>query len=154
NGGPNTPPRIQDYLIRAANVLLIDPGFADGAHKTDSTDTGNPATRRLSNLADRLNVSYTSLVTSLEQNSGNTGNRLQQSNEAAVLITRSTPSSQGTAATATVSNTGWSYTNGGGGSWGIQPSGGAIVNVNANDGTATGNVYYVIGVDNNSSGNA
>ncbi|MFY9553572.1 MAG: hypothetical protein WAV20_21455 [Blastocatellia bacterium] len=108
-GGPNTNPRLQDFLIRKADTILIDPQFADGAHGTDPAGLANPATRQLGSLAARLNVSYSSLVTALDQDNNN-ANNVQQVDAVAMTIARAADGS-GTATKVTVASTGWSYNN-------------------------------------------
>jgi hypothetical protein len=149
SGGPNTTPRLQDFLIRRADRILIDPSFADGAHSTDPNDTsgtasGNKATRRLSSLADRLGINYATLAAQLD--SDNSAVKVQQSNEVAVEITRATLAGAVTnVANMAVANTGWSYSGGGGNaSWGIL--------TNNNGMLAGGKTYYVVGEDHYNNG--
>jgi hypothetical protein len=142
SGGPATNPRIPDFIIRKADTLLIDPGFAHGASLTDSSDT-NAATVRVKKLSDRLNIPYTNLAAALQLGTGAGLTTVQQSSEAAVSVTRAVAGDQNSLGTptkiATVSDTGWNYTNGGGGSWGVPPSGGAAID---------NHTFYVIGQDN------
>lgn len=135
-GGPQTAPRLQDYLIRRADILLIDPSFADGAHENfPNPGSGNAATRDLSQLAERLNVDYTALAAALDSSSNN-GNNIQQNSAVAISIARANPNAQGVPSKiANLATTGWSY---GGGQWGI------LTNNNA----ANGHNYYVIGRSN------
>ncbi|HJQ71570.1 MAG TPA: PilX N-terminal domain-containing pilus assembly protein [Blastocatellia bacterium] len=133
-GGPQTAPRIQDYLIRRADILLIDPNFGDGAHK-QFPSTNNAAARDLAMLAERLNIDYTALANAVDTPTNN-GNNIQQTAAVAISINRANPNAQGTPVKiANVSNTGWSY---GGGKWGIL----------TNNNTANGHTYYVIGRNN------
>lgn len=144
SGGPVTSPRIPDFIVQRADVLLIDPSFANGAHENDSNGSdnggGNAVTQRLKKLADQLNVPYVQLATALDSNI--TSNKVQQTTEAAVQITRPAPTTTvpnpiGTATRiATVSDTGWSY---GSSSWSVPPSGGSSID---------GYTFYVIGQDN------
>ena len=137
-GGPNTSPRLQDFLIRKADTLLIDPGFADGAHGFDPNGLGNAATRQLASLAERLNVSYSSLAAALDTDS-NSSNNVQQGNATAVTITRASDGS-GTASRVNVlSSTGWSYNN-------------ASNPWNIADNSAGGHTVYVVGRDNYNNG--
>jgi len=148
-GGPNTPPRLQDFLIRRADRILIDPSFANGAHASDPNDStgdvnGNKATRRLSYLAQRLGVDYGVLAAQLDADASTV--KVQQTNEAAVEISRATLGGAVTtvAKFATVSDTGWSYSPGTNASWGIL--------TNNNGLAAGGKTYYVVGVDNYNDG--
>jgi hypothetical protein len=135
-GGPETPPRLQDFLIRRADVLLIDPGFADGAHENvPDQASGNAATRELSQLAARLNVDYSALAAAMDSGA-NQGNNVQQNSAVAIRVARANPNAVGIPTRiANVSDIGWSY---GGGLWGI------LTNNNA----AGGNNFYVIGRNN------
>ena len=149
SGGPATPPRLQDFLIRRADRVLIDPSFADGAHAADPNDTtgdvnGNKATRRLSYLADRLGVAYDVLAAQLDSDTG--AAKVQQSSEAAVEITRATLGGTVTSVAkfTTISDTGWSYSPGTNASWGILTSNNGLV--------AGGRTYYVVGEDHYNDG--
>ena len=135
-GGPQTAPRLQDYLIRRADILLIDPNFADGAHENfPNPGSGNAATRDLSQLAERLNVDYSALAAALDTSSNN-GNNIQQSSAVAISISRANPNAVGIPSKiATVSTTGWSYSSG---QWDI-PS---------NNNAASGHTFYVVGRNN------
>lgn len=118
----NTSPRLQDYLIQQADTILVDPGFAQGA-STNPAAT-DAATVRLSNLANRLNVDYTSLLTALGSNSS----------ASAVSISRN--QTTGTSTVTPISNlssTGWGYS---GGNWSISST------------AANAHTFYVVGVDN------
>jgi hypothetical protein len=147
-GGPPTTPRLQDFLIRRADRILIDPSFADGAHASDPNDSsgdvnGNKATRRLSFLAERLGVDYGVLAGQLDSDPAAT--KVQQSNEAAVQFTRATPGGAVTSVAKMVMvDTGWSYSGGANASWGIL--------VNNNGMLAGGHTYYVVGQDNYNDG--
>lgn len=149
SGGPNTTPRLQDFLIRRADRILIDPSFADGAHATDPNDNsgdvnGNKATRRLSSLADRLGIDYATLAGQLD--SDNTSPKVQQNNQAAVQITRAQPAGAVTSvAKMVVADTGWSYSGGGSNaSWGILTNNNGLL--------AGGKTYYVVGEDHYNNG--
>ncbi|HSE37160.1 MAG TPA: hypothetical protein VLG74_07650 [Blastocatellia bacterium] len=150
-GGPNTTPRLQDFLIRRADRVLIDPSFADGAHATDPNDSsgdinGNRATRRLASLAERLGVSYATLAAQLDSNPADTAPpKVQQGNEAAVEITRATPGGAVTNVEKKLPvNVGWSYSGGTNASWGIL--------TNNNGMEAGGKTYYVVGQDKYNTG--
>ncbi|HEX5736220.1 MAG TPA: PilX N-terminal domain-containing pilus assembly protein [Blastocatellia bacterium] len=133
-GGPQTAPRIQDYLIRRADILLIDPGFADGAHE-NSPGNNNAAARDLSQLAERLNINYTLLAEALDA-SANNSNNIQQTTAVAISVARANPNAPGVPTKiANLATTGWSY---GSGLWGI------LTNNNA----ANGHSYYVVGRNN------
>jgi hypothetical protein len=148
SGGPPTSPRLQDFLIRRADRILIDPSFAHGAHTSDPNDAtgdvnGNKATRRLSSLAERLGVDYGVLAAQLD--SDNATVKVQQSNETAVEFTRATPGGAVTGVAKMVTaDTGWSYSGGANASWGIL--------VNNNGMLAGGHTYYVVGQDNYNDG--
>jgi hypothetical protein len=149
-GGANTNPRIQDYVIRKANRLLIDSNFADGAHGSNANDTGggtagNAATRRLASLAERLDIPYTTLVAAVDSDTDR-GNKVNQTGPAAVLVRRNT--STGVLEEVSkmgVSDTGWSYSGSTNATWGID--------TNANGLKASGCTFYVVGVDNYNSSN-
>jgi hypothetical protein len=145
SGGPATPPRIPNFIIRKADTLLIDPNYADGASLTDATDTTgtanqNLATARVNKLATRLNIPYTQLATALQLGTAAGLTRVQQSSEAAVTVTRAVAGDQNSLGTptkvTTVSDTGWNYNNGSGGSWTVPPAGGTAVD---------NHTFYVIG---------
>lgn len=153
-GGPPTTPRLQDFVIRRADRILIDPAFADGAHANDPNDTtgtvnGNKATRRLSSLAQRLGVDYGMLAAQLDSDAGAV--KVQQSTPVAVAITRSTLGGAVTDVTkfSNLDDTGWSYSGGSNASWGI------LTNNNGMLAGGPGNVgetYYVVGQDNYNDG--
>ncbi|HYL97454.1 MAG TPA: hypothetical protein VEZ90_00755, partial [Blastocatellia bacterium] len=121
----NTSPRLQDYLIQQADIILVDPGFAAGANSNPSST--DAATQRLSNLADRLNVPYASLLSAVGANTS----------ETAVEISRNL--TLGTATLSPISNVssvGWSYTGGNNANWSIAST------------AANGHTFYVVGQDN------
>ena len=118
-GGANTTPRIQDYVIRRADTLLIDPGYRSG-----NDWQGQNGQQRSDALAARLNVDATSLWNAINSTS----------QENAITITRSCTTCTGTATTTSVSAMGWKYSNGSG--WDIQNS--AVNN----------HTFYVVGLDN------
>ena len=129
-------PHLQDYLVRKANVILIDPSFADGAHNFDPNglDTGVNSTvsSRLKKLAESLNVSYSSLAAALDTNPGT--QKVDQGSAAAVVITRASDGS-GTASATTLAAAGWKCSGGSSPDWDL-------------DGTAAGNkTFYVVGLD-------
>jgi hypothetical protein len=149
-GGPNTNPRIQDYVLRKANRLLIDPSFVDGAHEnnpgdTSGTVTGNAATRRLASLAERLDIPYTTLAAALDSDSTTT--KIQQSSASAVLVRRNTSTGvlEQVSKIANLSDTGWSYSGSTNATWGID--------TNANGLNASNCTFYVVGRDNYNSSN-
>jgi hypothetical protein len=142
SGGPATSPRIQDYFLQTTDTILIDPGFANNAHINNSADTGDPHTAILKNLAARLNVPYSSLAAAIDQGSAS-GNKVSQSSEVAVSISRDAQTGVVTASKIDLDNTGWSYANSGGGSWTIKPSGGP---------SADNRIVYVVGEDKYPSG--
>ena len=144
-GGANTSPRVQDFLIRQADVILLDPGFADGAHGTDnngndSSGVGNAATRSLSSLAERLGIPYAQLVAAVDTNTST--NHVQQSQAIAIQV-RSAGTISGTSVTPTryanTTDVGWSYSNEAN-PWGI-----------ANN-SASNHTFYVVGRDNYKNG--
>ena len=95
--GPATSPRLQDFLIRQAHTILIDPGFADKAHKTDpggadsNGTAGSPATRALASLAARLGLNYAQLAdaidtTPLDANGVRTNPHVEQTTAVAIKV--------------------------------------------------------------------
>ena len=138
-GGPATEPRLQDFLIRRSDTLLIDPDFANGAHGTNENDVGSPATRQLKSIANRLNIDYALLAAQLDENPG-TGN-VQQSDPIAIHVARSVSGDFNSAGIPTKladpGDIGWSHSNSG---WGIVP--------NADPGIAGGHTVYAIGTNN------
>ena len=118
-GGANTTPRIQDYVIRRADTLLIDPGYSSG-----NDWQGQDGQQRSNALAARLNVDTASLWNAIKSTS----------QENAITITRSCTDCIGTAATTSVSGAGWKYTNGNG--WDIQNS------------SVNNHTFYIVGLDN------
>ncbi|HWN98568.1 MAG TPA: PilX N-terminal domain-containing pilus assembly protein [Blastocatellia bacterium] len=126
-------PHIQDYLVQKADVILLDPGFADGATR-DFTGTAT-ATLRLKKLADSLAIpssQYTAFATAIDTNSS--GN-VDQSSSEAVSINRATNPISFTHATTDLSTYGWNYS---GSRWSI-PS---------NSTGADNHTFYVVGLDN------
>ena len=126
-------PHLQDYIVRAADVILLDPGFADGATRDL---TGNAAaTVRLKKLADSLAVpssQYAAFATAIDSNaSGN----VDQTSAEAVGINRSTNPISFTRVTTNLSTYGWNYS---GGNW----------NIPSNSSGANGHTFYVVGMDN------
>jgi hypothetical protein len=133
-GAADQSPRFRDFLVRAADRLLVDPGFGDGAHENISNGNSNPGTQRLRELADRLNVSYTSLATALDTGA-NQGNNVQQTVPVAIQIDRAADGSGLATRLASPSDTGWSYTGGSNAHWGLSST------------SAGGHTYYVVGLD-------
>jgi Tfp pilus assembly protein PilX len=125
SGGPATSPRIPDYIIRRADVLLLDPAYAS------TNRTGETAQQRVNKLEARLNLTANSLWNVLTTGGAN------PSNEQGVTITRDPSTGVGTPALiSNLSNTGWRYNNGNGGYWDVQSS------------SVDGHAYYIIGLDN------
>jgi hypothetical protein len=122
SGGPNTTPRIQDYIIRKADTLLIDANYAS------TNRTGETAQQRVNKLEARLNVTTNSIWNALTTGSGN------PNNEQAVTITRDS-SGVGTASlVSSLNSTGWRYNSSNG--WDIQGSG------------VDNHTVYIVGLDN------
>ncbi|MEK6321488.1 MAG: hypothetical protein AABN33_07380 [Acidobacteriota bacterium] len=138
SGDPYTPPRLQDFLIRRADILLIDPDFADGAHSLDQNDVGSPATRQLKSIANRLNINYALLAAQLDDTPG--GN-VQQGDPVAISVSRTVPGDFNSAGIpiklADTTDVGWSHSNSG---WSIIP--------NAAGASAGGHTVYAIGENN------
>jgi hypothetical protein len=123
SGGPNTTPRIQDYLIQRADTILIDAGYGTG---TDPQ--GMDGLARSNALAARLNVDAAQLWAAINSTS----------QEVAVTISRSCDTCLGSVTQVpNVADTGWKYSAGSG--WDVQTS--AVDNHN----------FYVVGKDNYSS---
>lgn len=139
-GGSSTSPRIQDFIIRAADRILIDPDFANNAHATDpggfGTGVSSSATARLRALAERLNVSYSSLASSIDSNTSN--GVVDQNSAVAVTITRSSDGSGIATPIPDLSDIGWSYSSN---NWGITST------------ASGGHTYYAVGEDNYNLGN-
>ncbi len=126
-------PHLQDYLVQGADVILLDPGFGDGATR-DLTGNSAP-TVRLKKLADSLAVpssQYTAFATAIDSNT--TGN-VDQSGAEAVGINRATNPISFTRVTTNLSTYGWNYS---GGNW----------NIPSNSTGASGHTFYVVGMDN------
>lgn len=136
-------PHLQEYIIQKADVLLLDPGFADAAHPNDPNGIGdgvdNSKSGRLRKLADRLNIPYASLAAAIDQDPSNT--KVDQGVPVAIRVTRASDGS-GTASPATLVDVGWKY------STSSSTSTWDILNGNAADKT-----FYVIGQDNYNLGN-
>ena len=122
SGGGNTTPRIQDYIIRKADRLLVDPHYAN----TDRT--GETAHQRVTKLEARLNVSTDSIWNALTTGSGN------PNQEQAVSISRDSYGLGTASLISSLSTTGWRYNNANG--WDIQGSG------------FENHTFYIIGLDN------
>ena len=126
-------PHIQDYLVQKADVILLDPDFANGATR-DFTGTV-AATLRIKKLADSLAIpssQYTAFATAIDSN---TSGNVDQSSAEAVGIDRSTNPISFTRVTTNLSTYGWNYS---GGKWTI-PS---------NSTGASNHTFYVVGLDN------
>lgn len=133
-GGPATSPRLQDFLIRKADVVLIDPSYADGAHGQFANGNGNAGTQRLTSLAERLNVPYSLLAAALDSDTDN-GNNVQQASAVGVTITRLADGTGVPVRVNNLSNVGWSYNN-------------AANPWNIANNSANGHTVYVVGADN------
>jgi hypothetical protein len=134
SGGSATSPRLQDFLIQKADVILIDPNYADGAHGQLVNGNGNPGTQRLASLAARLNVPYEQMAAALDTDADNSNN-ITQGSAVALTITR-LQSGVGVPAKVTEASVGWSYSNAAN-PWNI-----------ANSVNADGHTVYVVGADN------
>ena len=126
-------PHLQDYIVRAADVILLDPLFADQATKDL---TGNaPATVQLRKLADSLGVpssQYSAFATVIDE--GTSSGVVTQTGAEAVGIDRSTNPISFTRVTTNLSTYGWNYS---GGNW----------NIPSNSTGASGHTFYVVGQD-------
>jgi Tfp pilus assembly protein PilX len=132
-GGTKTSPRIQDYIIQKADVILLDPYFADGADRNLAGN--NAATVRVRNLADRLGIPssyYSNFASAID---GNPGGNVDQTQPEAVGINRVGNAITFTRNTTNLAAYGWSYSNG---KWSI-PS---------NSTGASGHTFYIVGLDN------
>lgn len=126
-------PKLQDYIVQAADVILLDPGFADQA--TRDLTGNSAATVRLKKLADSLAVpssQYTAFATAIDED---TTGVVNQTGAEAVGINRSTNPITFTRVTTNLSTYGWNYS---GGNW----------NIPSNSTGASGHTFYVVGVDN------
>jgi hypothetical protein len=126
-------PHLQDYIVQAADVILLDPGFADGATR-DLTGNGG-TTPQLRKLADSLGVpssQYSAFATAIDEDTTGT---VTQTGAEAVGINRSTNPISFTRVTTNLSTYGWNYS---GGNW----------NIPSNSTGASGHTFYVVGVDN------
>lgn len=126
-------PHIQDYIVRAADVILLDPGFANGATR-DLSGT-DAVTLRVKKLADSLGVPSAQYVDFSTAIDSNTSGNIDQSGAEAVGVNRSTNPISFTRVTSNLSTYGWNYS---GNNWDI-PS---------NSTGASGHTFYVVGVDN------
>jgi hypothetical protein len=142
-GDPDTEPRLQDFLIRRADILLIDPNFADGAHSTNENDGGSPRTRQLKRVANRLNIDYAQLAAQLNDNPA--APSITQPNPVAISVTRAVSGDYNSAGIPTkladASVVGWAYSSS---TWGIL--------TNAAGANAGGHTVYAIGTNNYSNG--
>lgn len=134
-------PRLRTFLVQQANVLLVDPSFANGAFEIENQGSGEQdPTQRLKKLAESLNVTYNSLAAALDSDT-NQGNKVQQTGAVAIEISRAT--NPGTATKiSSPSDVGWNYGNN---KWGIL--------TNDNGLKAGGKTYYVVGRDNYNTAN-
>src|SRR5215471_5536765 len=126
-------PHIQDYIVQAADVILLDPGFADGA--TRDLTGSSPATVQVKKLADSLGIpssQYTDFATAIDSNTSGT---ITQTGAEAVGINRSTNPMTFTRVTTNLTSYGWNYS---GGNW----------NIPSNSTGASGHTFYVVGADN------
>ena len=145
-GGPKTNPRLQEFLIRKADRILMDPNYADGAHGSNEFESGSGngvvKTQSLSTLARRLNIPYQMFVNAIDADPDR-GNRIQQPSAIALEVTRDNAGTATSVVKRTPSEVGWAYSGTTNASWGID--------TNANGLLASGKTYYVIGMDNYSS---
>jgi len=126
-------PHIQDYIVRTADVILLDPGFANGA--TRDMSGSDAVTLRVKKLADSLGIpasQYTDFATAIDSN---TSGNIDQSGAEAVGINRNTNPISFSRVTTDLSTYGWNYS---GHDWSI-PS---------NSTGASGHTFYVVGLDN------
>jgi hypothetical protein len=142
-GDPDTEPRLQDFLIRRADTLLIDPGFANGAHSTNENDGGSPSTRQLKRVANRLNIDYALLAAQLNETPASPN--VQQTNPVAISVSRAVAGDFNSAGIpvklADATDVGWSYSSS---TWGIL--------TNAAGANAGGHTIYAIGRNNYDTG--
>jgi hypothetical protein len=128
-------PHLQDYIVQSADVVLLDPGFADTADR--NLATSDAITLRVKKLADSLGVpssQYSAFASAIDSNaSGN----VTQSGAEAIKITRTTNPATISFSheTGNLGTYGWNYS---GGNWDI-PS---------NSSGADGHTFYIVGVDN------
>ncbi len=128
-------PHLQDYIVQTADVILLDPSFADGADR--NLATSDAVTLRVKKLADSLGIpsaQYAAFASAIDSNaSGN----VDQTNAEAIKITRTTnPATISfTHETGNLGTYGWNYSSN---KWDI-PS---------NSAGADGHTFYIVGVDN------
>ena len=126
-------PKLQDYIVQQADVILLDPNFADQA--TRDLSGNSPATIRLKKLADSLGIppaQYAAFGTAIDSDTSGT---VSQTGAEAVGINRLTNPITFTRVTTDLSTYGWNYS---GGNWGID----------SNSTGATGHSFYAVGLDN------
>jgi type IV pilus assembly PilX-like protein len=126
-------PHIQNYIVQKADVILLDPGFANGASR-DLTGS-DTASLRVKKLADSLaipNAQYAAFTAAIDSN---TSGNVDQTSAEAVGINRSTNPISFTRVTTDLSTYGWNYS---GGDW----------NIPSNSTGASGHTFYVVGMDN------
>ncbi|MFP5264288.1 MAG: PilX N-terminal domain-containing pilus assembly protein [Blastocatellia bacterium] len=132
-GTSTSSPHLQDYIVQKADVILLDPGFANGA--TRDLTGSSAATVRLRKLADSLGIpssQYSSFTAAVDSNSSGV---VDQTNPEAVSISRGSTSITFSHSTSNLSSYGWSYSSG---DW----------NIPSNSTGASGHTFYVVGVDN------
>jgi len=128
-------PHLQDYIVQSADVILLDPGFANSADR--NLATSDAVTLRVKKLADSLGVppaQYSAFASAIDSNaSGN----VDQNSAEAIKITRTTNPATISFSheTSNLGTYGWSYS---GSEWDI-PS---------NSTGADGHSFYIVGVDN------
>ena len=131
-------PHLQDYIVQKADVILLDPGFADGA--TQALAGNSAVTARLRKLADSLGVptaQYSDFAAAIDSDTTGT---VTQTGAEAVGISRvknvdGTTTFTFTRVTTNLATYGWDYS---GGDW----------NIPSNSTGASNHTFYVVGVDN------
>jgi hypothetical protein len=143
----NPTPRIQDFLLRQADRLLIDPSLYQGAHESDPSGIGNDAsaTGRLRSLAQSLDLPYGlndgsgSLVAAIDDDPASP--HVQQGSAVAIAIKyNATTQRREAEKIADLSSTGWVYSGGTNANWSIPPNESGL--------QAGGHTFYVVGMDN------
>ncbi len=134
-------PHLQDYIVKTADVILLDDHFADGADRNLAGNVGT--TPQVRKLADSLGVpsaQYTAFASAIDSNASGD---VTQANAEAIKITRTTnpDTISFTHETSNLGTYGWNYSNGSH-DWDI-PS---------NSTGADGHTFYVVGVDHNVAG--
>lgn len=128
-------PHLQDYIVQAADVILLDPGFADTADR--NLATSDAVTLRVKKLADSLGVPSTQYADFADAIDSNSSGNVTQTGAEAIRITRTTNPVTISFAheTSNLGTYGWNYS---GNQWDI-PS---------NSTGADGHSFYIVGVDN------